>query len=156
MKKPPLYSPCAIRLRTESAWEEGLSRLVPGASPAPGAAGGSPVWKERYSCIMYRGYGTRWDDERIPGPGLGLAARAGPWVRARAPGRRARSTPHKHSDATSISTQMRNKVGEISEVLKEPREERAAVPPGVWCGVVLSAEPQPGLFIADSCPLMTP
>ena len=138
-----MNSPCAIRLRTESDWEDGLSWLV---------------WKERYSCIMYRGYGTRWDEERIRGPGLGLAARTGPWVRERAPGQRASSVPHKHSKASSISAETRNKLGEISKVLKEPREaERCCSSRSLgveWC--CQQSEPQTGLFIGDSCPLMTP
>ena len=154
-----MSSPCAIRLRTESDWEDGRSPPVPGAPPALGAAVGSPVWKERYSCIMYRGYGTRRDDERIPGPGLGLGlARSIPWGRERAPGQRARSTPEKHSNATSISAETRSELGEIGRVLKEPGEAECCCfsrSLGVeWC--CQQSDSQTGLFIGDSCPLMTP
>lgn len=60
-----VYSPLAIRLRTES------ERCVDGSSPCVVTAltateeKDSDVLKERYSCIMYSGYLLRWFTDRF-------------------------------------------------------------------------------------------
>lgn len=59
-----MYSPLAIRLTTESdLCADGLSLRATGLTAA--AAEDSEVLKERYSCIMYRGYLLGWLTERF-------------------------------------------------------------------------------------------
>lgn len=155
-----VYSPLAIRLRTES------ERCVDGSSPCVVTAltateeKDSDVLKERYSCIMYSGYLLRWFTDRFLSAKLASrpAWYLSPWVeRDKTPEKQKRNVQKTVKTLTSIFTK-NHKIFSSSGDRKRKDLLGWFLPPAgfrlEWCSV--QTELQSGLFIVDSCPLMTP
>lgn len=113
----------------------------------------SAVLKERYSCIMYRGYLLRWFTDRFLN--AKLASRPvwylSAWVEKTSPEEQRRIVQKTVRTRASILTKTHN-------IYSDNNEKMSFLPPAglglKWCYV--QTELQPGPFIVDSCPLMTP
>lgn len=116
----------------------------------------SAVLKERYSCIMYRGYLLRWFSERLPNAKLFPRSAWYPclWLEKTTPKEQMRNIQNAVRTLASILTETHK----ISSNNNEREPKTSLLPPAglrqKWCYV--QTEVQPGPFIVDSCPLMTP